>query len=210
MLEHLVFNVSTKCPVRSIINEMKKRSCATYLGGITLKAYPFSTYNKQDYLNLLDVFLESIFHPLLNEISFMNECFYQEFEDNDQTKQLIYGGIVYNEMKGQFSNQNERIYHIFKEKFLPDSPERFYSAGLPNCIPKAKIKDVREYHSKYYHPSNAIFYHYGSIPSEEIFIKVNEIISTFSVCDLKFDINLLRQSKWSTPKEITINESFNS
>ena len=33
--------------------------------------YPFSTQNQQDYHNLMSVYLDASFHPLLNELDFM-------------------------------------------------------------------------------------------------------------------------------------------
>lgn len=166
MLEHLVLEGTEKYPVKGLFNEMEKRSFPTFMNACTSNqwtSFPFSTVNKQDYFNILDVYLDSCFHPKLASLDFMSECFHLEFEDNDERKQLINNGVVYNEMVGMLNSFYHRINNAINENIFDDSVEKFFSAGLPEKIAKSTIDDVRNHHSKYYHPSNAFFYHYGNI-----------------------------------------------
>lgn len=211
MLEHLVLDGTQKYPVKDLFSEMSKRSFSTYMNAMTANqwtSFPFSTINKQDYFNILDVYLDSCFHPQLNAVNFMSECFHVEFEDNDPTKSLINGGVVYNEMRGSFNSFGRRIGTFVQKNIFPDSPERFVSGGIPECIAKSTIEDIRDHHSRYYHPSNAIFYHYGNIPIEEVFAKVNEVISPFPVSNWKFSTSVFHQPKWTEPKRFEIEDGF--
>jgi hypothetical protein len=41
--------------------------------GADFTSYPFSTQNEQDFANLLSVYLDAVFNPLLNPLDFMQE-----------------------------------------------------------------------------------------------------------------------------------------
>ena len=207
MLEHLVLDGTDKFPVRDLFSEMNKRSFSTFMNALTsnqFTSFPFSTINKQDYFNLLDVYLDACFHPKLSPISFMSECFHNEFEDNDPNKPLLNCGVVYNEMKGFFNTASSWTSYTIRKELLPDSYERFESGGLPECIAKSSIKDIVEHHNKYYHPSNALFFHYGNIPIQEVFSKVEDVISKFPSSEWKFNKQLFNQPRWTVPKRIEI------
>lgn len=211
MLEHLVLSGTQKYPLKELFSEMLKRSFATLMNAFTANqwtSFPFSTINKHDYFNILDVYLDSCFHPQLSPVVFMSECFHTEFEDNDPTKPLINSGVVYNEMRGSLNSSIQRVIKTLQENIFPDSPERFFSGGVPECIAKSTINDIRDHHARYYHPSNAMFYHYGNIPIEEVFAKVNEVISAFPVSNWHFSTSIFKQPKWTKPKRIEIEDAF--
>ena len=53
---------------------MIKRSLNTYMNAWTgpdFTAYPFSTYNEKDFNNLLQVYTDAVFKPLLNYYDFL-------------------------------------------------------------------------------------------------------------------------------------------
>lgn len=211
MLEHLVLDGTEKYPVKDLFTELNKRSFSTFMNALTASqwtAFPFSTINKKDYFNCLDVYLDSVFHPKLSAINFMSECFHLEFEENDPNKPLINGGVVYNEMVGSFNSFSTRIRNQLLNFLFPDSPERFCSGGIPAHIAESKIEDLRDHHSRYYHPSNAIFYHYGDIPMEEVFAKVDEMISPFPVSSWRFDTKVFNQPRWTEPRRVEIEDAF--
>ncbi len=65
--------------------------------------FPFSSQNPKDYRNLLAVYLDCVFHPLLKESDFNQEGWRLEHQDvSDKTTPLVFKGVVYNEMKGVF------------------------------------------------------------------------------------------------------------
>ena len=46
--------------------------------------YPFSTQNRTDFYNLMDVYLDSAFYPTIEELSFKQEGHRLEMEDGTQ------------------------------------------------------------------------------------------------------------------------------
>lgn len=182
MLEHLVLSGSDKYPCRDLFSAINKRSFTTFMNAFTSKlftSFPFSTINVQDFFNVLDVYLDSLFHPILSPIEFMSECFHVEFENNDPNKRLINTGVVYNEMLGLINSAYHRIYNKVIENLFNESPERFISGGIPECICKRTIEDIRKHHLKYYHPSNSFFYLYGNVSIEKFFQKLTVTFQNF-------------------------------
>ncbi len=73
ILEHVVLAGSKQFPVRDPFFSMTRRSLATFMNAFTSSdstTYPFSTRNAKDYMNLLRVYLDATFFPLLEEDSF--------------------------------------------------------------------------------------------------------------------------------------------
>jgi Zn-dependent M16 (insulinase) family peptidase len=84
ILEHLTLCGSKKYPVRDPFFNMIKRSLNTYMNAWTgpdFTSYPFSTANRADFYNLLSIYAESVFNPLLKNTDFMQEGWRLEFED---------------------------------------------------------------------------------------------------------------------------------
>lgn len=55
---------------------MLNRSLATFMNAFTssdFTMYPFSTTNKQDFYNLLGVYLDAVFFPKLQRLDFLQE-----------------------------------------------------------------------------------------------------------------------------------------
>jgi Zn-dependent M16 (insulinase) family peptidase len=73
ILEHTVLCGSRKYPVRDPFFKMMNRSLATFMNAYTANdwtMYLFSTLNEKDYYNLMSVYLDSVFHPLLRILDF--------------------------------------------------------------------------------------------------------------------------------------------
>ncbi len=108
ILEHTALCGSSKFNVRDPFFSMIKRSLNTFMNAFTSSdwtMYPYSTQNEKDYYNLMDVYLDAAFFPNLTELSFKQEGHRVEFEGDD----LVFKGVVFNEMKGAMSSQNEII-----------------------------------------------------------------------------------------------------
>ena len=76
ILEHTVLCGSKKFPVRDPFFSMLKRSLSTFMNAFTASdwtMYPFSTQNRNDFFNLMSVYLDSAFFPLIDELSFKQE-----------------------------------------------------------------------------------------------------------------------------------------
>lgn len=61
--------------------------------------YPFATQNETDFSNLMGVYLDAVFKPLLQEHDFLQEGHRLEIEKREDKEELVFKGVVYNEMK---------------------------------------------------------------------------------------------------------------
>lgn len=167
ILEHLATCGTSKYPVRDPFFNMIKRSLNTYMNawtGSDFTMYPFSTQNVKDFRNLLSVYLEMAFFPRLDPLDFRQEGHRLEFKEwNDATTDLEYKGVVYNEMKGAMSNPEDAFVHKINEHLFQNSQYKFNSGGDPKFIPDLEYQDLKNFHSKYYHPSNCTFLSYGDL-----------------------------------------------
>src|SRR6185437_10942231 len=135
ILEHTVLCGSKKYPVKDPFFAMSRRSLNTFMNALTgsdFTCYPAATQVEKDFYNLLDVYLDAVFHPQLKEMSFLQEGHRLEFADpKDPKSALEIKGIVYNEMKGSLASIDSRLWHSMMEELVPDLPYAFNSGGDP-------------------------------------------------------------------------------
>jgi len=171
ILEHTVLCGSKKFPIKDPFFAMTRRSLNTFMNALTgadFTCYPAASQIPKDFYNILEVYLDAVFHPNLEEMSFLQEGFRLEFSDpNDPTSPLEFKGIVYNEMKGALSGGSSRLLEAFNEAMFPNITYGVNSGGDPKIIPTLTYEQLREFHDIYYHPSRCLFFFYGNIPLEE-------------------------------------------
>lgn len=169
ILEHTTLCGSEKYPVRDPFFLMIRRSLNTFMNAFTASdytAYPFASENKHDFNNLLDIYLDAVFFPLLDPMDFAQEGHRIEFEvPDDPTSKLIYKGVVYNEMKGDQSSAVSQLYEAIKAELFPTSTYHHNSGGDPEEIIDLTYEDLRKFHRTHYHPTNAILMTFGDIPA---------------------------------------------
>ena len=123
---------------------------------------------EKDFYNLLEVYLDAVFHPQLKELSFLQEGHRLEFATpDDPTSPLEFKGIVYNEMKGALSSIDSRVWHAMLQALVPDLPYSHNSGGDPKEIPNLSYAQLIEFHEKFYHPSRCLFFFYGNFPLQK-------------------------------------------
>uniref|UniRef100_A0A8C1Y169 Presequence protease, mitochondrial n=1 Tax=Cyprinus carpio TaxID=7962 RepID=A0A8C1Y169_CYPCA len=178
ILEHTVLCGSQRFPCRDPFFKMLNRSLSTFMNAFTASdytMYPFSTQNAKDFQNLLSVYLDAVFFPCLRELDFWQEGWRLEHETpTDPSSRLVFKGVVFNEMKGVFSD-NERLYaqHL-QNKLLPDHTYAVVSGGEPLAIPDLTWEQLKHFHATHYHPSNARFFTYGDLPLEQHLQQIEE------------------------------------
>ena len=167
ILEHTVLCGSKKYPVRDPFFSMTRRSLNTFMNALTgadFTCYPLASQVEKDFYNLLSVYLDAVFHPLLDELSFKQEGWRYDFTEEGE---LEFKGIVFNEMKGALANPEARLWNRCMEKLLPDLTYRYESGGDPAEIPKLSYQEFIEFHQRYYHPSRCVFCFYGNFSIEK-------------------------------------------
>ncbi|MGB3976802.1 MAG: insulinase family protein, partial [bacterium] len=181
ILEHGVLEGSKNYPVKSYHN-LTGRSLNTFINAMTsadFTGYPFASCNKKDFFNLMDIYMDAAFFPILHKNTFLQEGWRYEFSvDGDPTSPLEYRGVVYNEMKGAMSNPVRLFYEAWKKALFPDLIYANTSGGIPAYIPDLTYQEWVDFHGRFYHPSNAYFFTFGDIPLEELTKKINEKVMT--------------------------------
>ena len=168
ILEHSTLCGSRKFPVREPFVELLKGSMNTFLNAITWPdktAYPVASRNDEDYLNLMSVYMDAVFAPrFLDDPNIL----YQEgwhIEQNDG--ELSYKGVVFNEMKGAMSNEDELINEKITAMMFPESCYGYNSGGDPEVIPELTYEHFVKTYNRYYHPANSRTYLDGAIPLDK-------------------------------------------
>ncbi len=172
ILEHTALCGSQKYPVRDPFFMMVRRSLNTFMNAFTSSdwtAYPFASQNSKDYYNLLDVYLDAVFFSRLDELDFAQEGHRVEFaEPENPESDLVYKGVVFNEMKGAMSSVGSQLWHTLCKYLYPSSTYHYNSGGEPEHIPDLSYQELKDFYRTHYHPSNAIFMTYGDIPAAEL------------------------------------------
>ena len=127
--------------------------------------YPFATTNAQDFLNLTSVYLDSTLHPLLREHDFLQEGWrigpQDPYAPTSPDNPLLFKGVVYNEMKGNMSNADYVFRTRWQDNFFPSLND---SGGDPQKMTDLTYKQICQFQSDHYIPSNALVMTYGNIP----------------------------------------------
>ncbi|KAJ2754052.1 Mitochondrial presequence protease [Coemansia pectinata] len=183
ILEHTTLCGSSKYPVRDPFFKMLNRSMSTFMNAWTAHdytQYPFSTQNVKDYENLQNVYLDAVFQPSLREVDFRQEGWRLERSDpTDTTSSWQFKGVVYNEMKGAFSDAGSLFATRAEQQMFPGTTYQYVSGGDPAFIPDLTHAQLVEFHRTRYHPSNARIYSYGNFPLAPQLERVGEVISTY-------------------------------
>ncbi|XP_032092968.1 presequence protease, mitochondrial [Thamnophis elegans] len=207
ILEHTVLCGSERYPVRDPFFKMLNRSLSTFMNAFTASdytLYPFSTQNPKDFQNLLSVYLDAVFFPSLRLLDFWQEGWRLEHESpSDPQSPLTFKGVVFNEMKGAFAD-NERVFsqHL-QNKILPDHTYAVVSGGDPLKIPDLSWEQLKHFHATHYHPSNARFFTYGDFPLEQHLKQIHEeALCKFQ--KIEPNTTVPSQQIWDKPREHSV------
>lgn len=168
ILEHSVLMGSRKYPVKDVFGEIHKGGLMTFLNAMTgsdTTFYPFATRNLQEYFNIMDVYCDVVFNPLLLPTTLDQEGWHYHKESHDEP--LKFQGVVFNEMKGDFSDPIRAIFHNTFQGLMPGSTYAHESGGDPKVIPDLTYEQFVDFHRRFYHPSNAAIFFYGDADLEE-------------------------------------------
>jgi presequence protease len=171
ILEHTALCGSERYPVRDPFFMMIRRSLNTFMNAFTSSdwtAYPFASQNRKDFNNLLDVYLDAVFFSRLDELDFCQEGHRVEFSEGDNSESdLVYKGVVFNEMKGAMSSVPSTLWQTLCTHLYPTNTYHYNSGGEPENIPDLSYQQLKDFYHSHYHPSNAIFMTYGDISAEQ-------------------------------------------
>ncbi len=194
IMEHSVLNGSKAFPVKSPFDVLLKGSLNTFLNAMTgshRTTYPVASMNNKDYFNLMHVYLDAVFNPLIHEDPriLKQEGWHYELDNIDG--EIVYKGVVYNEMKGVYSSPTRELAYQSNKILFPDNTYGVSSGGYPTAIPKLTNEYFKEFHNKYYHPSNSHILLYGDADlNKELQFIDAEYLSNYEKSDVKIEIPL--------------------
>ncbi len=171
IIEHSVLCGSKRFPAKEPFTDMLKSSLNTFLNAMTYPdrtIYPLSSRNEKDFLNLIEVYLDAVFAPLVMENP---EAFYQEgwhYAINDNS--VDYQGVVLNEMKSVDIDDIE--YQELTRILFPDTVYAHCSGGDSLHIPDLDYKGLQDAYQKHYCLANATIILDGEIDLDKVLEKL--------------------------------------
>jgi Zn-dependent M16 (insulinase) family peptidase len=201
IMEHAVLCGSRKYPVKEPFIELAKGSLNTFLNAFTYPdktCYPVASQNLQDFYNLIDVYLDAVFYPLIPEHTLQQEGWHYELDSPDAP--LTFKGVVFNEMKGALSSPDDLLGEISQQSLYPDTPYGLNSGGDPAVIPDLTYAEFKAFHETYYHPSNSYIYFYGDDPEDERLRLLDQRLNEFERKEVNSHLPL--QPHWTEPKVV--------
>lgn len=181
VLEHSVLCGSKRYPLKDPFLQLNNQSVKTFLNAMTFPdktLYPASSMVKADYFNLMAVYGDAVFNPLLSEETFAQEA--HRFEVGEAGNVSVQG-VVYNEMKGAYSSFDDIVSDYVIRYTFPGTPYAFDSGGDPVDIPSLTLEKLKAFHAEHYGPAHCRLFLYGNIPTETQL----EFIETHFLKDLR-------------------------
>ena len=180
ILEHSVLCGSDKFPVKEPFVNLLKTSMQTFLNALTFAdktMYPVASTNETDLQNLMDVYLDAVLHPSIYHRPriFEQEGWHYEIGDDDQ---LVYNGVVFNEMKGATSDPDDVLFLGLDRALFPDTPYHFESGGDPRAIPTLTYEEFIHTHARHYDLANSYVILYGDMDIERELSFIDERFAT--------------------------------
>ncbi|HUV32628.1 MAG TPA: insulinase family protein, partial [Devosiaceae bacterium] len=201
ILEHAVLCGSRKYPLKKPFVELLKGSLHTFLNAMTFPdktSYPVASPNEADFYNLVDVYLDAVLFPTLSEETFRQEGWHYELAEGE--RHLSYRGVVFNEMKGYYSSPLSLLGEESRRSLFPDSVYGQRFGGQPAAIPELSYDNLKRFHTRYYHPSNArVFFSGDGDPARRLEI-VARYFSQFEPA--RIDAQIAPQPRFTAPRQV--------
>jgi Zn-dependent M16 (insulinase) family peptidase len=205
ILEHAVLCGSERFPLKDPFLVLLQSSTKTFLNAFTFPdktVYPASSLVEKDFFNLLYVYADAVFFPLLSEEAFMQEAHHVEPVDAEEGNgRLTRTGVVLNEMKGVFSSSESVVARASLHSLFPNSPYGLESGGHPAHIPELTLRQLRDCHRRFYHPANCKIFLYGNVPTRRTLEFLEEhFLARFQPAGI--DSSVSPQPRWRQPRRL--------
>ncbi|KAJ4836375.1 Presequence protease 1, chloroplastic/mitochondrial [Turnera subulata] len=203
---------SQKYPLVHTFEQLPKGSVQTFLNALICPdrtCYAVASHNNKDFYNLVDVYLDAVFFPVCvhHYQTFQHQGWYLAFSGPEDWQphsknHLIYKGAVFSKMKRVYSHPHNVIRRVSQQALFPDNAYGFDSGGDPKVIPKLTFEQFKEFHQKYYHPSNARIWFYGDgDPTERLRI-LSEYLDMFDAGSAPIESKIEPQKLFSKAARI--------
>ena len=189
VFEHATLYGSEKYPSSSMFFNVSYQTYNTYVNAYTMDAmtsFPLGSLSEEQLLALADYYVDSCFHPMImtDESIFKTQAWHYSLPDADSD--MIYEGVVYSEMHGAMTLERTAMDNANAATFPGAAISNNYG-GIPEHIPEMTWDDVKNYHDKYYHPSNCLVLLYGKLDNYADFLKLlNDEFSNYEKREFSF------------------------
>lgn len=206
IMEHSVLNGSKKYPTKDPFMAMDSSSLQTFLNAMTYPdktVFPVSSENDKDFRNLVDVYTDAVFAPLVvDKKQILDQEGWHYDIDGDQVVGI--SGVVYNEMKGALSDPESIIDNDINSYLYKNSPYQYESGGDPRFIKDLTFEEFQKFYADHYHPSNAYIYFYGNIDDIDPYLTRldEEYLSKYEVKSMDLGIEV-KENFYDRPIEST-------
>ncbi len=212
ILEHTVLAGSEHFPVKDPMTALLSSSLYTYLNAFTYPdktIYPVSSKNNKAFLDLVNVYMDAVLHPLVlkNKSIFMSEGHHLEYTEDGS---LDIGGIVYNEMKGAYASPDELMEHYLSKNLYTGGTYSYDSGGYPDAIPNLTYERFLEAHKRFYHPDNSVIILDGSVDIDKTLALLNSYLKDYDRSGLSFNIDMGRINTEPVTEYYPISKNENS
>ncbi len=190
VFEHATLNGSEKYPSSDLFFNLSYQTYNTYMNAATmplLTYYPVASLSEAQLLKYADFYTDSCLHPsvMTDESIFREEAW--RYRLSDMEDELTIEGTVYSEMMGAVNLEQTSWMNLLRTAF-PGSVLGNESGGNPSFIPDMTWEALKEYHDRYYHPSNCIAFLYGKFEDYSAFLKLlNEAFAPYEKREFHLD-----------------------
>ncbi|MGP1455025.1 MAG: insulinase family protein [Treponema sp.] len=174
IIEHSVLCGSKNYPIKDPFLTLAKQSVKTFLNAMTFPdktVYPASSIIEADYFNVMSVYGDAVFFPLLERATFEQEGYHLACDDKGVS---TFSGVVLNEMRGAYADFESIMEKWARQSILQGTLYAHDSGGYPPDIVHLTYEDFLAFHKNYYHPVNCKVFLYGNIPTEKQMVFLNE------------------------------------
>ena len=206
VFEHATLNGSEKYPSSALFFNMINQTYNTYLNASTyqvMTTYPCASLSEEQLLKYADFYTDSCLHPCVLE----KESIYREeawrYRLPNADSEMTIEGTVYSEMLAAYNLHRAAAYNAART-ICPGSYAGNVSGGDPKYIPDMTYEMLRDYHEKYYHPSNCLAGLYGDFKDYTAFLKLlNEAFAPYEPQDFVLEDPGYKPIAESVEKEFT-------
>ena len=190
VFEHATLDGSEKYPSKALFFNLSYQTYNTYMNASTsptYTTYPVASLSEAQLLKYADFYTDSCFNPMLmeDESIFLEEAWRYRMASMDEP--LTIEGTVYSEMLGATTLARKAAFNAYQVAF-PGSFVGRDSGGDPDYIPDMTWQDVKDFHARYYHPSNCIAYLYGDFEDYSAFLALlDDAFAPYEKQEFTFD-----------------------
>lgn len=190
VFEHACTYGSEKYPSEGLWFNLSFQTYNTFMNAQTADAmtqYPVASLSEAQLLKYADYYTNACLHPMIlkAESIYRNQAWRYRMATLEDD--LTLEGTVYSEMLGAYDLSRAAMRNANRLAF-PGAAIGYEQGGDPDYIPDMTWQDLKDYHDKYYHPSNSITYLYGEFSDYAAFLtQLNDSFAGYEKREFSFE-----------------------